>query len=91
MILKPKISSLTKADGPRFAILSSLSNILSNEYVGTEEHLRITGERGRLADSRDCGLVMIFVLGIRPLPLSGDWTVANIRRENADVVAKMLE
>jgi hypothetical protein len=34
---------------------------------------------------------MIFVLGIRPLPLSGDWTVANIRRENADVVAKMLE
>ena len=54
------------------------------------EFLR-TGKRGRPADVWDCGLVMMFVLGIWPLPPPGNWTIANIRHEKGDAATKMLE
>jgi serine/threonine protein kinase len=54
------------------------------------EFLR-TGKRGRPADIWDCGLVMMFVLGIWPLPPPGKWTIANIRMEKGDAAIKMLE
>jgi len=53
------------------------------------EFLR-TGKRGRPADVWDCGLVMMFVLGIWPLPPAGKWKIKDIRRKPGPA-AKMLE
>jgi len=54
------------------------------------EFLR-TGKRGRPADIWDCGLVIMYVLGIWPLPPSGNWIIANIRNKKGNAVTKMLE
>ena len=50
-----------------------------------------TGKRGRPADIWAFGPVMMFVLGIWPLPPQGTWTIAHIRIEKGDAATKMLE
>lgn len=50
-----------------------------------------TSKRGRSADVWDCGLVIIYTLGIWPLLPPSKWTIANIRTGKGDAAIKMLE
>ncbi|KAH8797829.1 kinase-like domain-containing protein [Xylogone sp. PMI_703] len=53
------------------------------------EHI-LDGKRGRPADIWACGITMMFVFGLIPLPPVGDWKIANIGH-NRDDTTKMLQ
>jgi len=54
------------------------------------EFLR-TSKRGRPANVWGCGLVMMFVLSIWPLPPPGGWKIKDIRAEKGNAATEMLK